>query len=100
LPVSELCQSWVCGEEPNGCGGLESCGECPDAAPYCYLGSCSANEPHKCPAGEGFEPDSGACVECNACCPALTNGYCTSVEQIECVCITSPPVGGVEHPFL
>ncbi len=85
FPEPVACGTYACGFQSDGCGGVESCGACSVAAPYCYGGQCIANQPHPCPPGDGFVPDSGACAWCGRFCAAIDN---------TCVCPTSigPPI--------
>jgi hypothetical protein len=61
------CESRMCGFQPDGCGGLLTCGSCGSAAPYCWIGQCVTHPFTPCPPGDGFAPDSGDCVPCGAC---------------------------------
>ena len=83
IPKAFACEADVCGFQDDGCGGLESCGTCSPAAPYCYLGGCITSQPHPCPPSLGFDPDAGgACVRCGV--------GCVDVDS-ECIC-PAPPV--------
>lgn len=90
----------ACGVGPDGCGGLESCGECPSTSPTCYNGQCVAQAPPPCPNGYGYDP-SGVCVSCEDCqvngdgppCVSV-GGTCIAWENLSCVC--SPPPRGVD----
>jgi hypothetical protein len=66
-PQVAACQGDLCGFQDDGCGGLESCGACTLAAPYCFLGRCVTSQPRPCPLGDGFDPDGGACAPCAPC---------------------------------
>jgi hypothetical protein len=84
------CVSYVCGYEPDGCGGLHNCGNCGTDAPYCYIGTCISSKPIPCYAGQGFDPDGGQCIFCpmSAACHRCL-GTCESVDDM-CICYTQP----------
>jgi hypothetical protein len=89
LPEPVACGAFMCGFQSDGCGGVESCGACSPAAPYCYVGQCISNQPRLCPPGDGFVPDSGACAPCGR--------FCSAVDDA-CVCPTTigPPIGVID----
>jgi len=81
------CGGYVCGSEPDNCGGIVSCGTCSDDTPYCFLGSCVATMPHYCPPGYGIAP-GGACVACAstlACRLCRFPDRCFGMED-QCLC--------------
>jgi hypothetical protein len=96
---SFVCAGQDCGLQGNGCGGLLSCGECAAPTPYCWIGHCVASKPQPCSAGDGFDPDAGACIPCtespacNPCPNQVTmphqSGFCISADSM-CICYTQP----------
>jgi hypothetical protein len=84
VPLAEslACGAAMCGFQDDLCGGVESCGTCSPAAPYCYLGGCITSQPHLCPPNLGFDPDAGgACVRCGS--------GCVDIDS-QCVCPLPP----------
>jgi hypothetical protein len=88
-PQDEACAGNECGTEPDGCGGMESCGTCGQDAPFCFLGQCVSTQPTYCPDGDGFS--DGACVPCETTmlCQQCHTGYCPGHDDV-CVCEDFP----------
>jgi len=83
---SMACQGYDCGFQADNCGGLVSCGTCSGAAPYCFLGSCTAAPPTYCPDGEGITPTG--CIPCSdtrTCTEYCRDARCTGLQDV-CFC--------------
>jgi hypothetical protein len=80
------CQSYDCGFQADNCGGLVSCGTCSAAAPYCFLGSCTAATPTYCPDGQGITPSG--CIPCSStrtCIDYCRDARCAGLQDV-CFC--------------
>jgi len=88
-----VCVNEECGFEPDNCGGLVSCGDCPPQTPYCagevtpagFEHLCSATMPVYCPNGEGIT--WGGCIPCTQtiACTTCHDGVCLGIQD-ECLC--------------
>ena len=86
-PVSSICVgNDNCGFQPDGCGGLLSCGTCSGEAPYCFLNTCVSTPPQDCPDGYGLG-GNGACVPCGMTktCKECGAGSCIGKNDL-CIC--------------
>jgi hypothetical protein len=90
VPHPEYCAGMECGYEGDGCGGLQSCGTCAGATPYCYLFQCVANPVPACPPGYGYDIEDNRPMDCIPCaetksCKTCRGGYCDSLNSV-CYC--------------